>query len=603
MELTIKVVTVFDEITKKSAFSYALNLIDGHRIIEQKNLEKREKIFPSKNKKESDKIFLLELNNFISSVKKEYNVNKLSVFYKNQSFVKEISDKNVEKITQLNPAYWSPFITSLYSDLLNNNISPNKIKNVTKIKIDPTIKNEVESDINHVKDIVPKIDVEIEKGDKIPNQNRSETFKKMFGFIKSKTKPQNINEKTLLKKNSVPALEGNDIETKIIKSKKPDLSIDDFIIQRQRMETVQSALFEKKIKERTDIKNVFIDFAYHLETNRKRSGIVFRFYANENDMLRCKNQFHTSESISHGEVNSTLYRAKKELTSYINKIQENNKNVSLNLVLHGSHAMKQKSSFENLNINEKIEITSYRTKIKIKTKIKIQEKLNKDISIYLKELKNKNNVAVFTDGSVNESKKCSGSGVVIMHEGNKKLLASRNEGHPDSNYAEFMAVCLACREVSTNKDYKNKKIIIVSDNDLMSFSIRNTLSGIEQTAKRPHLKEICDLIKKNNLNIYFHNVKSHIHEKIIECKQDELYDFHHNNTADYVAGAAAGKELTAKQLKQIEKDTYHEKKPIEKNSIEKQSIKKEINDIKAIDKKPRRIRNPKKTIISNINKI
>ncbi len=549
MKLGITVVSSYDKNNNKAGFIYELNLVDNGKPLQTKAFEQKSKTFPVSNRVEAEQIASSELQDFIDQAKEEYHDCELKIFYKKAGFLEkdvlQIKNNGVSFSPVMDPNFFSSKSKRLFNNILNSNVTE-----------------------------APKVSA---------------------SFLDKKRKSSN--EASSKKKNKRKVPQHNSQNNQHLK-----LSIDDFVKKMADEESVQQQLFKKNIG-KSNSKDVFINFSYVLEKERKRIGLLFEYYKNENDMINGKNPIHRYASVSHGEQSTAQYKINKQLKDNFDELKNAGKNITINIKTTSGYVCQSIKTFlDDLNISSKVNITEKNTIIHNKCNSILSQKIKEDLDIYLRELKDPNTVAMFTDGSVNGDDFVSGSGVVIKHQGKTKLLASKNEGYPDSTYSEFKAIELAIKEAASNKDFKGKKIMIVSDNDLMSYSIRNRLRGVSSGIDRPFLNEICQLIQDNDLKVYFHNVKSHIHEKIDPKKEKMLYDFHYNNVVDGVARQAAGlsipkfqQELILKSLKEGQEDAPQKNKREES----KEKVKRGITTLEG---KPSKNKKPAMPIINKKNR-
>ena len=553
MKLGIQVASAYDSKTKTAGFVYELNLMESGKILAQKSLKIEDGAFSCSNQDDASLKLGKILQKLIDKTKEEYDVDQLIVFYKNNgSLEKAIKKDNIDVRfkNQFNPKYFSSKMVKVFG----------KIRNFNQNEQKPTIEKTAVRNIQKTEE---------------PIKNRISSTPLVSTLGNTKKTEQKTNNKVNVSKAQVTgnvqgALSQDRKHRKyppIDNFKKKDrsiqnITIEDFVESMVAQESMQQELFKNKISSMSDEDNeVFIDFSFTLEKKRKRTGVMIEYFNSASKLKKGKNCFHKYESIGHGEINCAMYKIKKQLKENAEELLAQGKKVTFNVDLRSEYHRNSFEEFlEKSDLKNKVSVIEHQTPLYNKTFQKLRHKINKDIDIYLRELKKPETVAVFTDGSVNQSKDTSGSGVVIRHQERNKLLASRNPGNPDTTYAEFKAIALACREVATNPEYKGKKIIIVSDNDLMSYSIRNQLNNVGNRIDRPYLDEICELIKENNMNIYFHNVKSHIHENIEPEDEDFLYDFKYNNVVDLVAKAGADMKLSKKDELIISEDTEHDPK-------------------------------------------
>lgn len=507
MELAIKVSCLHDDDLGKAGFVFELNLMDGETVLDQKNIQSLDKTFYSDDLTYSKEVFTKELRNYIEYINEIYDTNKIEIIIGGENHL-------------------------LKKDLDFDNIDIDFKSFDKKQNINYELHKNVLESFNHY---IPNLDIE---------------FKEKIEPIKE-----------IQKNNTSIAPKKNKKKNKSNKNQ----SIESFIEEKNKNENLFNKVFDEKTND-IDSDEVHIDYNLVINRDRKRVGVVVNYYKTKKDLMNALNPIHRTENIIHGEINIGLVHIKKELNDKINKLLSNDKKISLNIsksgMLGNDRIQKSMDLFlKKENLLNKIEITNYNTSL-YRTRVHVlRSKINKDIDIYLKELKNPNTVAIFTDGSVNVKRGISGSGVLIRHQLTNELLSETNVNIPDSTYSEFKAIHMGLTKVANSKhNYKDKKIIIISDNDLMSHSISERLSGNNEEKDRPFLSDICKIIKENKLDIYFHNVKSHIHEKIEFDKEEELYDFKYNNMVDLIAKSAAGFSLTTENIIELSHDTKYTKK-------------------------------------------
>lgn len=341
-----------------------------------------------------------------------------------------------------------------------------------------------------------------------------------------------------------------------------DLSTEDldgFITRLNKKEKLLRNIFDSKVLNNKNIDNVFIDFAFTQDVERKRYGYGIEVYSNIHNLRIGKDPIFRQQLIGHGELNEGIDKLKNALIEKTNKILKTEKNITLNIStphrnLAGQlHGMKKEGIF-----SKNIEISTVRSTMHDKTEKMAGNLIEKDIKLHLEKIKDPETVAIWTDGSVNAAENYSGTGILIRHQGKEEEFSLKNDKGTDNTYAEFKGVYESLKKVATDEQYKGKKVIIISDNDSMSQSIRKRLKK-EACSQQPFLDDICTLFTHFDIDVNFHNVKSHVHEKIKAEDKESLYDFYYNNVVDDLARIGAGlknkadvkKELNARKKQRV----------------------------------------------------
>lgn len=370
-----------------------------------------------------------------------------------------------------------------------------------------------------------------------------------------------------------------------------NIGIDEFLKNKMDKESLNKQLLSSKLSTYEE-DNIYVDFALALDAERKRVGIKFEFYDSHRKLTSSKNPLHTIELIQHGHFKQGALEIKEMIDEFNTALKK--KRIKLNLNITPRQKKLSEIIIDEYK-NPDFKVLKHPTTLSDRTNQGLRSKINRDIDIHLQELKKPETVAIFTDGSVNRMERIGGSGVLIRHMGRNKLLASKNET-ADTTHAEFKAIFLACQEIDKNPYYQGKKIMIVSDNDLMSYSIRKKLKDPFSDINRPYLDEICYLIKKNNMDLNFHNVKSHVYDNIKPEDEDLLYDFKYNNVVDLVAKTGAGFNLSKEEMKIVVQDTAHDPK------YKGQEVNLESNNKSTIENREKRFKEAKERKSNRDNK-
>ncbi len=327
--------------------------------------------------------------------------------------------------------------------------------------------------------------------------------------------------------------------------------LDGFITRLNKKEKMLDSIFDSKVLNNPRLDEVFIDFAYTLDTERKRYGYGIEVYSNIHNLRTGRDPIFRQQLIGHGELNEGIEKLTNALIEKTKKLSNTDKKVTLNIAtphrnLAGQlHGMKREGSF-----SKNMEVSTVRSTMHDKTERMSGNLISKDVELHLEKMKDPETVAIWTDGSVNEADNYSGTGILIRHQGEEEAISLKNDKGTDNTYAEFRGVYESLKKVATNDDYKGKKVIIISDNDSMSNSIRKRLKG-ENCSNQPFLDDICTLFKHFDIDVNFHNVKSHVHEKIKPEEKDALYDFYYNNVVDDLARVGAGLRTKAEVKKEL----------------------------------------------------
>lgn len=347
----------------------------------------------------------------------------------------------------------------------------------------------------------------------------------------------------------------NIIENK--EKKNIDFSVEDldgFITRLNKKEIMLEDMFKNKILNNDKLENCYINFAYTQDVERKRFGYGIEVYSSFQDLKSGRSPLYRQQIIGHGESNEGFEKLTASIIDKTNKLSKTDKNVTLNVSTPNRHlAGIVHGMIKEKEISSRIKITTAKTEMHEKTELLSGRLIETDIKLHLDRIKDPETVSIWTDGSVNEKKQYSGTGILIKHQGEEEQFSIKNDRNTNNTYAEFKGVYEALKKVVLNDNYKNKKVIIISDNDSMSKSIRRKQKG-ESCSPQPFLEEICDLFKHFDIDVHFHNVKSHVHEDIKPEDKDKLYDFYYNDVVDELARKAAG----LKPKSEVKKDVrYH----------------------------------------------
>lgn len=333
--------------------------------------------------------------------------------------------------------------------------------------------------------------------------------------------------------------------------------LDSFVNKLSEKEKVIEDIFNKRVLENVNLEKCFINFAFTQDTDRKRYGFGLEIYSNMDNLRRGFDPVFRQQLIGHGEQTEGIERLLKSVFDKSNKLSQSGKLVTLNVATpNRTLAGKFYQQQERGCLNKDIEISKVRSKFHDRVEHFTGKLIETDVKLHLEKMKDPNTVSIWTDGSVNQKENYSGTGILIKHQGEKEEISLSNETGTDNTYAEFRGVYESLKKVVTEEKYKGKKVIIISDNDSMSASIRKRLKG-EDCPDQPYLEDICTLFKHFDIDVNFHNVKSHVHEKIKAEDKDKLYDFHYNNIVDDLARVGAGlptKEEYNKSRNKIKKE-------------------------------------------------
>jgi ribonuclease HI len=500
MKINIKTTSYQDPKSKKIAYLYEAHLIENGKVLEEKVLDSKYGVAnPKKSKfqKPQGTVVNGQLRSFIKSLNKKYDCESIRVVSRKNSLdSKFINQKGLkEEIPNLKfKTEFNPKIFAVSQQLLVSKLMTEVNQNTVELTSKENNQEEYHNPIAH-------------------------------------------NEE---KKNKEPK-----IDHKVFND------LDSFVSRMNRNKEITDVLFEQNVLKNNRLKDAYVNFTLHLNRERKRYGISFEVYKNVEDMRRASNPVFKQSFISKGERNEATERCAHLIEERLADLTNKGKNVKFNLLNPSGYVTEELyDMLTNSGLSQKIEITKERTKLSNKNIRMVNQLMNMDIHLHLERLRDPNTVAIWTDGSGNDEQNISGSGVFIKHQNEEIKLKETNEGKKSSTYAEFKALYMALKEVSENPRFKDKKIMVVCDNDSMSYCIRNHNEGI-RNQNYPFLNKITDILDKNDLNIHFHNVKSHIYEKVSKDNHNRLYDFKYNNEADELAREAAGhcstKEAKAKR--------------------------------------------------------
>lgn len=503
MDINIQIASVFDKKNKLFGLSFQANPIVDGEILKQKTIKTKAQALKAGNINRANFLAKKELHRFLSDMKR----------------TKKYDNINITIGSSQNDIYNENFIKVNQKDFNVKTIAPELFELQTAI-IEQKIEEKIERDKK----------LKAENANKEANDNANKTNKE----AKNESIGQN-------KEEPIKTNEENKEENKIITPEKEDIfnNLDSFVSRMNKNKTITDLMFESNVIKNKKLEEVFVNYSVTLDRERKRYGMGIEVYRRKEDLLQTKNSIYKQFLISKGERNETAERCVQFLDLKLKKLIKANKKVNFNLLLNNGHLTSEiHKSFSNDPELSKIELMKERSMFTNKTEKLTKELISYDIKLHLDRLKRPDTVAVWTDGSVNHDTNVSGSGVLIRHEGQEEEIKCTNK-KACNTHAEFRAVHMALEKIVSNEKYKNKKIIIVSDNDSIAHSIRNKELGFKNTNK-PYLKEILSILNHFDLNIHFHNVKSHVYKKVQESEREELIDFHYNNEADRIAREAAG---------------------------------------------------------------
>ncbi len=506
MDINIQIASVFDKKNKLFGLSFQANPIVDGETLKQKTIKTKAQALKAGNINRANFLAKKELHRFLSDIKKTKKYDNINITI--GSSQNDIYNENFIKVNQkdFNVKVISPELFNYQRTIIEQKIEE-KIERDKKLKVENTSK-EANDNVNNVN----KINKEAE------NEN----------IGKNKEKPR--------------------VESKNVIPEKEDIfnNLDSFVSRMNKNKTITDIMFESNVIKNRKLEEVFVNYSVTLDRERKRYGMGIEVYRRKEDLLQTKNSVYKQFFISKGERNETAERCIQFLELKLKKLIKANKKVNFNLLLNNGHLTSEiHKSFSNDPELSKIELMKERSMFTNKTEKLTKELISYDIKLHLERLKRPDTVAVWTDGSVNHETNVSGSGVLIRHEGQEEEIKCTNK-KACNTHAEFRAVHMALEKIVSNDKYKNKKIIIVSDNDSIAHSIRNKELGFKNTNK-PYLKEILSILNHFDLNIHFHNVKSHVYKKVQESQREELIDFHYNNEADRIAREAAGFSVETKK--------------------------------------------------------
>lgn len=530
MDINIRTVSVFDKKSKISGYIYEASLIDGDKILSQKSLKYESDIKKSNTQNQSKKILSKSLERFINEINDEFQCENITVESKPNAPEISLIDKDILKENNPNVKFSTLFDPLIFREknlLLNNNV----------FGVDYTQSFEEEHDENF-EDFEDFEDFEYKKR----TEKKTELKEKGNNQFRTRRKARQTNNeiKEKIKENKDSRFRKESSK----KRKEPisDINCDDldlFISKMTDNKNVTDLLFNNNIVKNKRTEEFFVNLAVTYNIERKRFGVGFEIYASEKNMLHAVQPLFKQIFISKGERNETGVRVVDFIKSRLTSLVKEEKKISFNTLQSNGYITDEIYKMLNeTKLNESISLLKHKTPLFIKTRDNCKKLIDLDIKLHLDELKSPKTVAIWTDGSVNNTDHVSGSGVLIRHDGKEEMLKSKNE-KACNNHAEFKAVYMAIKKVVTTPEYKNKKIIIVSDSDAIAYCLRNKKLGIKNN-KHSYLNEISYLLDHNKLDIHFHNVKSHVHERINKDQKNDLFDFYYNNIADTLAREAAG---------------------------------------------------------------
>ena len=506
MDINIQIASVFDKKNKLFGLSFQVNPIVDGEVLKQKTIKTKSQALKAGSMNRVNFLAKKELHKFISDIKKS----------------KKYDNINITIGSSQNEIYNEHFIKVNQRDVDFKIVEPELLKNQISI-IEQKIEDKIERD--------KKLKIENAKKEAVDNTNKENKESKNKSIEKNKVNPVEIKE-----------------DNKNITHEKEDIfnNLDSFVSRMNKNKTITDLMFESNVIKNKKLEEVFVNYSVTLDRERKRYGMGIEVYRRKEDLLQTKNSIYKQFFISKGERNETAERCVQFLDFKLKKLIKANKKVNFNLLLNNGHLTSEiHKSFSNDSELSKIELMKERSMFTNKTEKLTKELILYDIKLHLERLKRPDTVAVWTDGSVNHETNVSGSGVLIRHEGEEEEIKCTNK-KACNTHAEFRAVHMALEKIVSTEKYKNKKIVIVSDNDSIAHSIRNKELGFQNTNK-PYLKEILSILNHFDLNIHFHNVKSHVYKKVQESQRDELIDFHYNNEADRIAREAAGFSVDTKK--------------------------------------------------------
>lgn len=502
MEINIQLVSGFDAKSKKGALVYELNLIKDGRILRQRSIDYKEESFDLDcDKNEGFEFLHNRIKEVVAETKEKYDCSAIQLNTKHGTFGLKRgmfdNDEMVRMKSIPNPLPFKSKMQKLYSLMFN----PDHI-DYSNIQKEKNQINKAMERQNHR---------ELNEGD-------------IGSFLKRLTAKQEILKKA----------------------------------------------FDKNVLNNKHVEDVFINIAFISAFERKRYGYAIEMYRNEKDFKVAERGDYREMNVSLGEHSDAVVSFNKELIEKIKKMKNADKRIIINEPPKDTFLFKDlKEQLRYNKLENSVTFTQQRTALFKKTKHFIDQLIAKDVNLHLKKLKDPNTVAIFTDGSVNKKERISGSGFILKHQNYEISKSFTTEQKADSTYAEYRAVKEALTEIAKNTNYEGKEIVLVSDKDSIASNIKKYLSmrgkstestrDMEKT--EPFLKDICDIIKHFDLEdrLYFHNVKSHLHDKVKELDKDKYYDFYYNNKVDEVARAGA-KLRTKDEVKKDERKRYKERR-------------------------------------------
>lgn len=493
MKVNLKITSLYDKVLGKAGYIMEANPIIDGKILNVKTLKFKEDIFSSSSKEDIDSFFQDGLDLFIEDLNNKFDIDELNIEYRKNApdseIIKNMQNDNIHIKENFDPKAFQANSAKIFSNMMLNKNGQNSFENAEKNKI---ISNN--------------------------KRKRDSNFR------------GNVNNKTLRKE----ILE----EQKQLSQLK---NLDSFIEKFSHQNDKQEKNFINNIK---NVDKIFIDFSFILKPERKRYGFVIQLYDTYGKTLASDRPIHKFQIVANGERSKFLKEFKQKLYRISKALKEQNKEIIINV----PNILRNNNEFKNGIFNpiqnlfegyEKFSLCRQKTNLHNKEIPKVESIINANIDMHLKALKDPNNVAVFIDGSINEEMKTAGSGVIIKCGDKKvKLQETFTFNKPSSEHAESKALYLAIKHIANNEEMKYKKIIIVVDNDSLAPEINNFLNtGRYKPIK--FLKDTCDILKNNRLDIHFHSLKSHLKDDK-KIDKDVDYDMYYNDQVDDIARNAAG---------------------------------------------------------------
>lgn len=556
MEINIQLVSGYNNKTGKAGIVYELNLMKNGKILKQNALDYKELSFDFKGSKDESFHFLKEkIEEIVKDTKEKYDCEGIRLFVKNGAFgIKRgmfYKDDTVSLRSSPNPSIFKEKTIKVYQLTANN---------------------------------------------------KKQTHEK-----KVYKKPQLTEEERLEK----------DVMERRQHAELGASSINDFFTKRTAKNKILKNIFKKRVLDNNEVDEVFLNFVFITSNERKRYGNSMEIYKSEKDLILARDPMYREMNASLGETFEAVDHYNEAVIAKLKSIAESGKKIKINTPKKDTYLYKDLiEKIDNNNLTDSVEFVSKNSPLFHKTKSHIEALMQKDVELHLSKLKDSNTVAIFTDGSINKRKKIAGSGILIKLGDDEFRDSFTTKNKADSAYAEYRAVKEALSKVALSNDYKDKEIVIVSDKDSIAANIKKCLRARgDASAKRkteklekeePFLKDICDIIKHFDLEdkLFFHNVKSHLHDNNDTLNKDTHFDFYYNNEVDELARKGAmlkSKEEIEKiqenkrlfeenQAKKTiqEQDKNKEEKNINNNKPPKTDTQNESNESEHPKKKKRR---------------